>query len=188
MNFSKFNLFTLAILALVVTLSSCKKKEEVTVTPLTEGNSVTVRNTYQDNTVEEISFASFLKLPVDGLDKTATVSNNTVEFENTLFVDLTSGGGPLINGLYDIDLKTNSITYTLLPKADDPFWSTNYRTLEAGVRDRYYMTFENPHNITGFTASDPAINLRIDSDKVIVVEVREGFVFQPGAAFTITLK
>ncbi|MEN0050423.1 MAG: fasciclin domain-containing protein [Bacteroidota bacterium] len=153
-----------------------------------EGTTVTVRNTYNDFEVAEVSFAAFLGLPEDGLDLTSTSSNTMLEFPDVLAIDLSGFGGPVITGLYDIDITESSIEYTLLPTLGNPFWEPNFRTLEAGVRDRYYLTFSAPHNISDFTVSDPAINLRIDSDTVAVVEVREGFEFRPGASFVITLK
>jgi len=198
----------LPLLTILLVFTSCKKDddtsapaltegntvtvrntyEETVVSALSEGNTVTVRNTYQDDMVPEGSFAVLFGLSEDALDLTADLSNSEVEFEDVLALDLTSGGGPLVNPLYQIDLTETTIEFTLLPDAMDPFWSSNYRTLEAGVNDRYYLTFANAHNITGFTSSDPAINLRTDSDNVVVVEIREGFNFQPGANFTISLQ
>jgi len=35
--------------------------------------------------------------------------------------------------------------------------------------------------------SNSSVNLRIDSDKVLVVEIGEGYDFKPGQNFTITL-
>lgn len=178
---------------------------------IAEGAEITMRNTYNDSHVPEISFASYIDyamgttlgedgldvtakviyegvaLGEDGLDVTADISFTTAEFPEALKADLTGNGGMLINGLYSIDFTENTIEYTLLPLENDPFWITNYRVLEAGVYDRYYLTFENPHGVASFTASDSAVNLRIDSDNVLVVEIGEGFDFKPGASFTITL-
>ncbi|CAL2105168.1 conserved exported hypothetical protein [Tenacibaculum sp. 190524A02b] len=181
-------------------------------TPLTNGAKVTVKNTYADSQVNEISFAAYLDyafksnlgedglnltaniinegvaLGANGLDLTAIVSNNAVEFPDVLKVDLTPNGGFPINGLYSINLTSNTIDFNLLPKAEDPFWKENYRVLEAGVKDRYYLTFESVHGVTSFTSNNPAINLRIDSANVLVVEIGEGFNFFPESKFSITLK
>ncbi len=178
---------------------------------IAQNDEITVRNTFENATNPEVSFALFLdnvfgsSLGIDGLDVmntvkvspvalgedglnlTSNVSYNSVEFPETLKKDLTANGALLINGLYSIDITENTIEYTLLPVEGDPFWSANYRVLEAGVKDRYYFTFEKPHGVTSFTSSDPAINLRIDSDNILVVEVGEGFDFKPGASFVLTL-
>lgn len=181
MKYLKFNQLVLAAFAFLSlgTLSSCDDDDDnaITTFPL-ESNTVTVRNTYEDLHVPEISFASYLDYAFTGSD---------VEFPEALKVESEDQEKPLINGLYSINFTGNTITYTLLPDSDDEFWKTNYRTLEEGVNDRYYLTFKEAHNVASFTASDPAINVRIDSDNVLVVEVGEGFEFQPGAAFTINL-
>lgn len=174
----KMNVGALALLS-GITFTSCDDNDDVAAIITTpETNSVTMRNTYNDDHVPEISFASYLDFAFKGSD---------VEFPEALKADLTSQGGPVINALYAINFSENKIDYTLLPKADDEFWKTNFRTLEAGVKDRYYLTFTGTHNVASFTASDPAINVRIDSDNLLVVEVGEGFVFQPGASFSIDL-
>ena len=141
----------------------------------------------ESDDIDEVSFASFLGLPEDGLDLEAELSASDVEFTDILALDASGQGGPVINGLYDIDLTATQIAFTLLPTSDDPFWSGNFRTMEAGAKDRYYITLGSPHMIDGFTSSDPAVNLRLDSATSIVVEIGGGYEFQPGAAFTIDL-
>jgi len=157
-------------------------------TPLAEGNAVMMRNTFNNAEIPEVSFATVLGLPIDGLDLSSTVSNTMEEFSEALAIGLSEFGGPAISGLYDIDITSSSIEYTLLPKIGDPFWSPNYRILEPDTFDRYYLTFSEPHNITSAVSSNPSVSLRIDSETVVVVEISEGFDFQPGVGFVLTLK
>lgn len=178
---------------------------------ISQANEITMRNTYQENGLPETVYASYLDYAFgsqlgedgldetasvviegvhygdDGLDVTATINYSSVEFPEALKADMTGNGGILVNALYSINITNNTFEYILLPDANDPFWITNYRVLEAGVYDRYYLTFKDPHGVTSFTATDPAVNVRIDSDRILVVEIGEGFDFNPGAAFTITL-
>lgn len=177
MKLIKLQILLVAVMAITFFIS-CDNDDDVTIFTVEEGNTVTMRNTYNDSHVPEISFSSYLDFAFAGSE---------VEFPEALKVQLPDSESPMINGLYAIDLSENSITYKLLPSAEDEFWKTNYRTLEAGVKDRYYLTFSENHNVSDFTASNPAINLRIDANNVLVVEVGEGFVFQPGAAFSISL-
>mgnify|MGYP006935328015 CR=1 FL=1 len=186
--------------------------ENTATAPISQGDEITMRNTYNDSHVAEVSFSSYLDYAFgsslgedgldltknviiegvafgdDGLDLTSDVNYSSVEYPEILKADLTENGAMLVNGLYSIDINENSIAYVLLPDANDPFWIQNYRVLEEGVYDRYYLTFENPHGVSSFTCSENAVNLRIDSDKILVVEIGEGFNFQPGAAFSIDLK
>ncbi|NPD47690.1 MULTISPECIES: hypothetical protein [unclassified Lentimicrobium] len=186
--------------------------EDAANAPIVQGDVITMRNTYNDAQVAEVSFSSYLdyafgsnlgedgldltrgviiegvSLGDDGLDLSADVNYSSVEFPDFLKIDLSGNGGMMVNGLYSIDINENSIDYVLLPDANDYFWSQNYRVLEEGVYDRYYFTFDEAHGVTSFSSTENAVNLRIDSDKILVVEIGEGFNFQPGAAFTIDLK
>ena len=56
-----------------------------------------------------------------------------------------------------------------------------------GKFDRYYLTFDEAHNIEGFTSTNKSVSLRVDSPTVVVVEIGEGYDMSPGAAFTIDL-
>ena len=167
-------------------LSSCDDDDAII--PIAEGVNITVRNTLEETGTPESVYAALFGLSEDALDITAPLSNSALEFPNTLAVDLSAGGGPVVNGLYDIDFTENSIEFTLLPVDGDPFWDSNFRVLEAGTFDRYYFTLSSAHEISNFESSDSSVNLRIDSDQVIVVEIGEGFNFNPGAAFSITLE
>lgn len=81
-----------------------------------------------------------------------------------------------------------SISFELAAAADDPTYSDFFRTIEAGTTDRYYLTFDEAQNVSEYTSDNSSVKLRIDSEKVLVVEIGEGFNFNPGTAFTITLK
>jgi len=89
---------------------------------------------------------------------------------------------------FKIDISEDAISFKLVAAANDPTYSSYYRTLEAGTHDRYYLSFDNAQNVTGFSSSSSSsVNLRMDSDKILVVEIGEGFNFNPGSMFTIQL-
>ncbi len=160
---------------------SCGEDE----TPLTEGVYITLRNTLQNPGESEGTYPGLFGLPDDAFDEFATLSSSSTEFQSALAQNGTPFGD--INGLYAIDLTETSIEFTLLPDNSDPFWPMQFEVFPAGKFDRYYFTFSDTHNINGSTSSDEHVRLRIDSDKVIVVELSEGYDFNPGTAFTITL-
>lgn len=161
-----------------ISLISCSDDDDKPTPPIVNGSGVDIRNTFQGtqitNGIEE-KIEDLFQVSAGSLEATATVVE-AVEFPAYLL------------GLYDIDIDENSINFKLVAQADDPTYGNLFRTIEAGSTDRYYMTFANNHNVKSFTSSDPAVNLRTDSDKILVVEIGEGFVFQPGATFTISLK
>ncbi len=157
------------------------------VPPLTEGVNITMRNTLQDAGVAEVSYPSLFGQADDAWDEFATLSNTTSEFATALSQSPSTGAPFPISGLYDIDLTVNSINFTVLPDASDPFWSNVFGLFPAGKTDRYYLTFSQPHNITSFSSDNSWVNVRVDSDTVIVVELTEGYNLQPGVAFSIGL-
>ncbi len=160
----------------MVLFSSCNDDE--TTNPISLGASVTATNTFtgiaQTNSVET-TIEDFFGQPAGVLAATATISDSGVEFPGYLL------------GLYDIDIDENSISFELVAQADDPTYMNFYRTIEAGTTDRYYLTFDEAQNVNGFTSSNDSVNLRIDSDRILVVEIGEGFSFNPGSTFTISL-
>ncbi len=183
MKFSK--LILLALLG-VLTFSSCgNDDEEVVVQPLTEGVNITLRNTLQDPGEAEQTYPSLFSLADDAFDEAATLSTASSEFATALAQPGTPFGD--ISGLYDINFTENSISFNLLPSATDPFWQNVFGVFPAGKFDRYYFTFSAPHNIAGFTSNNSSVNLRIDSDTVIVVEISEGYDMNPGISFSISL-
>ncbi len=155
------------------------------VPPLQEGINITMRNTLQDPGQSEVSYPSLFGQPDNAYDEFATLSNTVSEFPTALSQNGTPAGD--ISGLYDINLTQNSISYTVLPEVTDPFWSNVFGLFPAGKTDRYYFTFSQPHNVTGFSSNKDWVNVRIDSDTVLVVELSEGYDLQPGVSFNISL-
>jgi len=173
MKFLKTNLFLSLFALSTIFLVSCGDDE----TAINTGSSVTVTNTFtgtaQTNGIET-TIEDFFSQPEGALAASATISEG-IEFPAYLL------------GLYDIDIDENSISFELVAASDDPTYMNFYRTIEAGTTDRYYLTFTESQNVTGFSTNNSSVNLRIDSDKILVVEISEGFDFNPGSSFTITL-
>ena len=166
--------FLVLFIGAFILLPSCKDDE----TPITSGSSVTITNTLQADAITgggEQTIEELFMMDAGALAATATVSD-AVEFSDYLL------------GLYDVDIDETSISFTLVAAADNPDYSSFFRTLEAGTTDRYYLTFTEDQNVTSATSNTSAVNLRIDSDRVLVVEIGEGFNFNPGSSFTITLE
>jgi len=160
-------------------LTSCNSDDDNNdlTQPLRMGSELTINNTLQSET------------QTDGLEKAIEelfmLPQNALLAHSTL-ADSTEFPGFLI-GLYDIDITENSIHFDLIAKEDDPNYSSIFRTIEAGTTDRYYLKFKESQEVNGFTSSNTSVNLRIDSDKVIVIEIGEGYNFNPGTSFTIEL-
>ncbi|MEO0471124.1 MAG: hypothetical protein AAF206_15965 [Bacteroidota bacterium] len=146
------------------------------------GISVTVVNTLQTAADPsqggtggvETPIEAIFGVPAGSLSATATVGDG-IEFDNYL------------SNLYDIDISAESIRFDLVAAANDPFYGAFFRTIEAGTFDRYYLTFSEDHNIKEASSDNASVSLRIISDNEVVVEVSEGFSFNPGSTFTITL-
>ncbi len=169
-------LLLLSLTLSLVLFTSCSNDDDDS-TPITLNSNVTVKNTFQGGMTNgvETPIEAIFQAPEGSLAATANLSD-AVEFPAYLL------------GLYDINIATNTITFKLVAKADDATYSGFFRTLEAGTTDRYYLAFDNAQNVKSYTSSDPAVKLRIDSNQLLVVEIGEGFNFNPGATFTITLK
>ena len=178
MHLSKFNCLLSGVLSAVLLLSSCGDDDNDVVTPLIpQGANVTVNNTFQAsafNINDETDFAVISGMQAGAFAADATVSG-AVEFSAYI-------------GLYDIDISETSISFDIIAEADDPNFGDLFRVLEAGTYDRYYFTFDEAHNVSGFSSSNPSVNLRIDAENVLVVEIGEGYDFNPEQAFTITLQ
>lgn len=151
--------------------------------PIPVGASVTLRNTLQDPGEPETAFPALFGQPVDAFDEFGTVSATAAEFPTALAQPGTPVGD--ITGLYEIDMTGNSINFTMLPAADDPFWVNVFGEFPAGKFDRYYFTFSEPHGIEGFTSTNSSVALRVDSPTVVVVEISEGYAMAPPLSFTI---
>ncbi len=177
----KFNKIIFLSLLGLLTFSSCGDDD----TPLTEGVGITLRNTLQDPGQAEGTYSGLFGLADDAFDESGTLSNSGSEFPTALAQAGTTFGD--ISGLYDVDFTEDKIIFTLLPDANDPFWSMQFGEFPAGKFDRYYFTFSEAHNISGATSSNSSVRLRIDTDRVVVVEISEAYDFSPGISFTIDL-
>ena len=172
MKFSKLTFLPLILFCGIVSFTACSDDAAIS-----SGAEVTVTNTFQataqtsdvETTIEDV-----FQMPAGSLAATAIVAD-AVEFPAYLL------------GLYDIDIDENSITFELVASVDDPTYKDFFRTLEANTIDRYYLTFDEAHNVSSSSSNDASVNLRVDSDTVLVVEIGEGFDFNPGTTFTITL-
>ncbi|MFK7806670.1 MAG: hypothetical protein AB8F74_02610 [Saprospiraceae bacterium] len=176
MKFAKINFLFLGLLFSIASLSSCSDDDDSS-TPITLDSSVTVTNTFQSTAFTsgaEQAIEDLFQVPAGSLAATADLST-AVEFPAYLL------------NLYDIDIDENSISFEVVAQADDPNYGALFRVLEADTYDRYYFTFAEEQDVDGFSSSNSAVNLRIDSDKVLVVEIGEGYDFKPGQSFTITL-
>ena len=181
MNLNKILIF--ALLG-IFSISSCGDDDELQ--PLMEGVDITLRNTLQDPNEAEVTYPSLFGQADDAYDEFATLSNSTLEFATALAQEGTPAGD--INGLYAIDFTENNINFRVLPENSDPFWVNVFGLFPADKTDRYYFTFSVPHNITRYSSDNNFLNLRIDSDTVIVVELSEGYDLQPGVSFTVNLE
>ena len=179
MTFSKFNFLFLGLLLSLATFSSCGKDDDMAEdsSPIILGSSVTVTNTFQSTAFTmgaELAIEDLFQAPAGSFAATANVGA-AVEFPAYLL------------NLYDIDIDENSIYFEVVAQSDDPNYGDLFRILEADTYDRYYLTFNTAQEFNGFTSSNSAVNLRIDSDKVLVVEIGEDYDFKTGQNFTITL-
>ncbi len=172
----KLNLLLSALIISLVTFTSCSEDDSDT-TPIMLGSSVTVTNTFQSTVFTngaELDIEDLFQMPAGSLAATANVST-AVEFPNYLL------------NLYDINIDGNSISLEVVAQANDPTYGDLFRILEADTFDRYYLTFDSAQDVKGFTSSNPSVNLRIDSDNILVVEIGEGYDFNPDQNFEIIL-
>ncbi|MFK8005807.1 MAG: hypothetical protein AB8H03_05530 [Saprospiraceae bacterium] len=177
MKFSKFNFLIVGLFVSLATFTSCGDDDDDVTTPITLGSSVTVTNTFQSTAFTmgaEQAIEDLFQVPAGSLASTAN-TGAAVEFPAYLL------------NLYDIDIDENSISFEVVAQSDDPTYGDLFRILEADTYDRYYLTFDTAQDVSGFTSSNSFVNLRIDSDKVLVVEIGEGYDFKSGQSFSITL-
>lgn len=180
MKHLKLNSLFFALLFTAFTLTSCDRDDDrgdKETSPIALGSSVTVTNTFQSTAFTqgvEVAIEDLFQVPAGSLAATANVGA-AVEFPAYLL------------NLYDIDIDENIIKFEVVAQSDDPTYMDLFRVLEAGTVDRYYLTFNATQNVESASSSNSSVNLRIDSDKVLVVEIGEGYDFKPGQNFTITL-
>ncbi len=176
MKFSKLSFLLLGLLFSMATFTSCDDDDNPT-PPITLGSSVVVSNTFQSTAFTsgaELAIEDLFQVPANSLTATANIGA-AVEFPAYLL------------NLYDIDINENSISFKVVAQADDPTYGDLFRVLEEATFDRYYLTFDAAQNVNGFSSSNSSVNLRIDSDRILVVEIGEDYDFKPGQSFTITL-
>ena len=177
MQFLKLNILFFGLLFSMLTFTSCSDDDAEVTPPISTGANVTVTNTFQSTAFTmdaELAIEDLFMVSAGSLAASATVGSG-LEFDNYLL------------NLYDIDIDENSISFTCVAAEDDPNYGTLFRVIEANTFDRYYFTFADAQNIDSYTSSNSSVDLRIDSDKVVVVEIGEGYDFKPGQSFTITL-
>lgn len=172
----KKSLILSALLLSVLVLGSCSKIKKDT--------AITVRNTIQiaadpasgGTGGAETAIEGLFGQPANSLEATATLSKDGIEFSDYLL------------GLYDIDFGKKTIDFRLAAEAGDATYGGFFRTIEAGTFDRYYFTFDKDHKIKSGESSDASVAFRVISDTEVVVEIGEGYNFNPGTQFTIDLK
>mgnify|MGYP001801156958 CR=1 FL=1 len=176
----KLNRVFVALLlsTITITFTSCDNDDDNTkIAPIQAGSSVTVTNTFQSTAFTqdaELAIEELFQVPAGSLAATATVDDQ-VEFPAYLL------------NLYDIDISRNSIDFEVVAEADDQTYGDLFRVLEPNTFDRYYFTFTEAQNVNSFTSSNSSVTLRLDSDNVLVVEIGEGYDFNPDQSFSITL-
>lgn len=183
MKHLKLNSLLIALFFSAIGLTSCSRDDDnnrdtqETMPPIALGSSVTVTNTFQSTAFTmdaELPVEDLFMMPSGALAATANVGA-AVEFPAYLL------------NLYDIDINENTISFDVVAEANDPTYGDLFRVLEPATFDRYYLTFDSAQNVNGFTSSNSSVNLRIDSANVLVVEIGEGYDFNPSQSFTITL-
>ena len=135
-------------------MSSCGGDDD-DLQPLNEGVNITLRNTLQDPNEAEVTYPSLFGQTDDAYDEFATLSNSSSEFATALAQSGTPAGD--ISGLYNIDFTESSISFTIVPDNTDPFWTNVFGLFPAGKVDRYYFTFSEAHNISGFSSDNSSL-------------------------------
>jgi len=174
----------------IVAFTSCKDDDDNT-PPLNEGVNITLRNTLQNPNEAEGTYAALFMQADNAFDEMSTISESSVEFPTALAQPASATGLQFdVNGLYEINIDGSSINFKTIAAEDDPFWggfAEVFGTFPAGKFDRYYFTLSENHNIESFTSSNSNVNLRIDSDRVFVVEIGGGYELTATTSFTISL-
>jgi len=175
----KSNIRLCTLLALLfLALTSCDNDDSPSLTSA----EVTVRNTLQTAADPSQGGTGGVETPIetilgvpDGTFSITTSVSDGIEFSDYL------------DGLYDINLSDEDIRYDLVAPADHPIYSNFFRTIEANTFDRYYFRFDQVHNIQSGTSTNTSVSLNILSDTEIMIQIGEGFDFNPGSSFSITL-
>lgn len=187
MNLNKVLFF---VLIGILTFTSCKDDDDST-PALSEGVNISLRNTLQNPNEAEGTYAALFMQPDDAFDEMSTISELAVEFPTALAQPASATGLQFdVSGLYEINFDGSSISFKTIAAEDDPFWggfAEVFGTFPEGKFDRYYFTLSENHNIESFTSSNSNVNLRIDSDRIFVVEIGGGYELTAATSFTISL-
>jgi len=183
------------ILSLVIlVMCACGSKnvinstlKDASISKAAKGNTITLRNTLQNPGKQEVTYASLFGQPDNAFDEVSQLSQSSVEFATALAQPSSATKLPFnISGLYKIDFADHSLSFTLLPSKEDPFWIKQFGDFPAGKVDRYYFTFSEPHEIKTANSNHTAVNLKVLSPTKIVVELSSGYEFNPGMQFFIS--
>lgn len=162
---------------------ACDNDDDDNTSPISIGATVNVRNTLQTSADPSQGGTGGVEVPIEAI---VGVPDGTFELSATVFDGIEFDN--YLNNLYDIDLSADAITFTLVADANDPFYSAFFRTIEAGTFDRYYLSFPDGHNINSASPDNQSVSLEIISANEVVVVIGEGWNFNPGSTFTITLE
>ncbi|MFK8008356.1 MAG: hypothetical protein AB8H03_18505 [Saprospiraceae bacterium] len=175
----KTSLSFIGFLFVILLLSSCKDDDN---DPILLDSQVKISNTLQTAADPSMGGTGGIETPIEvilgvpaGTFEISTTVNSAIEFNDYL------------DGLYDIDLSENQISYNLVAPADHPIYANFFRTIEANTFDRYYFKFTENHNIESSTSNNSSVSLTIISSDEVLVEIGEGFNFNPGSSFIIDL-
>ncbi len=168
-----------ALAAFTITVTSCGEKDTE---PNLIGAEVTISNTLQTAADPSMGGTGGVETPIElifGLPEAALFATTEVD-ENVEFQ-------AYLDGLYDVDISENTISYELVADEDHPVYSAFFRTIEANTFDRYYLVFDQEHNIESGTTTNSSVSLSVISETEVMVQISEGFDFNPGTTFTINL-
>ena len=146
--------------------------------PIAYDESVVITNTFQSETItggEELTIEELFGVDANTYAQAAIIRDK-VEYIGYL------------EGLYDVDLDPECLSFNLVATADHPIYGAIFRELEEGTVDRYYFNFPEGHNISSGISSNDAVSLRVISETEIVVEIGAGFNFFPGETFKFDLQ
>lgn len=163
--------YTGVLILSAISILSCSKIKNESV--------ITVRNTFQSEAFTggaELTIEELFEVPEKSLEATSTFDKDDMEFTAYLL------------GLYDINFTKNTIEFRLAAEAGDDTYGDLFRTIEAGTFDRYYFTFDKGHKIKNGESNNSSVNFSVISDNELMVEITEGYDFNPGIQFTIDLK
>jgi len=150
-----------------------------TAIPLITGTAVTLSSTFQHPNItlgSEVPIED--QFPTAGPGTATATIGDGVEFENYAY------------DLFDIDMTENSITFTMVGDASNPYWNNLIGTpINANTYLRYYFALDGTHRITATSTTDQTANAFFSSsNELITVEISEGFSFMTGDSFRVNFE